>query len=151
MLRLAYWKMAPAANRATLALSNYLRQSDVEQELLDLVYLRTSQINGCTYCVDMHSTDLRSRGVSQRKLDAVVVWREAPFFSERERAALDWAESLTRIADTGAPDEVYAALGRHFSDKEMIDLTFAIADMNLFNRIAVGFRRAPSLEEEVPS
>jgi len=145
MLRLPYWTVSPDGNRAALALSGYLKDSDFDATLLDLLYLRVSQINGCTFCVDMHSRDLRRRGVEDRKLDSLVVWREAPFFSERERAALAWAEALTHLPETGAPDDVYEELRNYFADREIVDLTMGIASMNMLNRLAVGFRRGPAV------
>ena len=144
MLRLSYWTISPEGSRATLAVSGYLKRSALDPALLDLVALRVSQINGCVYCVDLHARDLRKRGVEERKLDGVVVWREALFFSERERAALAWADAVTRIVETGAPDEAWDALRPHFDEREIVDLTLCIANMNMLNRIATSFRRAPA-------
>jgi uncharacterized peroxidase-related enzyme len=144
MLRLSYWTISPEGNRAALALTSHLRRSGLDPTLLDLVYLRVSQINGCTYCVDLHAQDLRRAGVEERKLDSLVVWREAPFFSVRERAALEWAEAVTRLPETGAPDDTYDALHHHFTDQEIVDLTLGIANMNMLNRVATSFRRAPT-------
>jgi uncharacterized peroxidase-related enzyme len=143
MLRLSYWTISPDGNRAALALTSHLKRSGLGPTLLDLVYLRVSQINGCTYCVDLHARDLRRAGVEERKLDSLVVWREAPFFSARERAALAWAEAVTRLPETGAPDDIYDALRHLFTDQEIVDLTLGIANMNMLNRVAVSFRRAP--------
>jgi AhpD family alkylhydroperoxidase len=145
-LRMKYWSTAPEAHKALLSLHEYVRGTTLEPVLVDLVYLRVSQINGCGYCVDLHTSDAMRKGESFRRLNSVVVWREAPFFSERERAAFAWAESLTLVSETGAPDDVYEALKPHFSEKEIADLTYAIALMNALNRIGVGFRRAPAPE-----
>ena len=114
-----------------------------DAKLRALVELRISQINGCAYCLDMHATEARHLGESQQRLDCVAAWREAPFFSERERAALAWAESLTHIAETHAPDEAYAEVKKHFPDKELVDLTAAIGMINLWNRMSIAFRGEP--------
>jgi AhpD family alkylhydroperoxidase len=114
------------------------------QALVTLVYLRTSQINGCAYCIDMHSKELTKLGMSMEKLVLVPVWREAgSMFDAKERAALAWAETVTKVAETGIPDEDYAAAAAAFSEKELADLTIAIGLMNAYNRLAIGFRRPP--------
>jgi AhpD family alkylhydroperoxidase len=133
-------KDAPEAHRAMLALGQHLAQSSIEPELLHLVYLRVSQVNGCAYCVDLHHRDAVKIGHSERKLASLVVWQEAPFFSARERAALGWAEALTRLIETHAPDEIYARAAAEFGGKELAELSYAIAHMNAMNRIGVGFR-----------
>jgi len=109
--------------------------------LLDLVKLRASQINGCAYCVDLHASDLRKKGETERRLYALPVWREAPFFTPRERAALAWTESLTLLAQTQAPDADFEAVREHFSERELVDLTVAIGAINTWNRLSVGFRK----------
>ena len=147
--RLDYAAVAPAGNRAMLALYPYLQTCGLESGLLHLVWLRVSQINGCAYCVDMHWRDALKDGDSERRLNSVVTWHEAPFFSARERAAFAWAETLTRIVETRASDDDYAAVKAVFTDKELADLSFAIAMMNALNRLAIGFRKTPPLE--VPS
>jgi AhpD family alkylhydroperoxidase len=127
-----------------IGLEKAVSKLGLEPRLLDLVKLRASQINGCAFCVDMHSSDLRKAGESERRVYAVAVWRETPFFTERERAALAWTEAITRVSETHAPDEDYELLRSHFNDKEMVDLTLAIVTINGWNRLAVGFRKMPS-------
>lgn len=143
--RIDYYKASKEAVAAMIGLEKAVAAFGLEQGLLELVKLRASQINGCAYCVDLHTSDAKKAGETDRRLHAVVVWREAPFFTPRERAALAWTESLTLIASTHAADEDYAALREHFSDKEMVDLTVAIIAINGWNRIAVGFRKTPAL------
>lgn len=138
--RIDYGRMAPEAREAMWAVEKYARQSGLEHSLLELVKVRASQINGCAYCVDMHTKDARSMGETEQRLYAVVVWREAPFFTERERAALAWTEAVTLIAQSGVPDEVYAVARQHFTEKELVDLTMAIVAINGWNRLAVSFR-----------
>ncbi len=139
--RSAYEIDAPEGVKALGGVYIYVAHSGLPKTLLDLVYLRSSQINGCAYCIDSHSHDLLKEGVSLEKLALVSVWREAdPYFSERERAALAWTESLTRLPETAAPDEAYTPLAGHFSEKEIVDLTVLIGMINLWNRIGVGFR-----------
>jgi AhpD family alkylhydroperoxidase len=142
-LRLNYGAAAPEANKALGAVSATLKKSGVDTKLLDLVYLRVSQINGCAYCVDLHSRDLRAAGETNQRLDGLAAWQESPFFSEAEKAMLAWAESLTHISATHAPDDVFAEVQRHFTEPQLANLTFAIALMNAWNRIAIGFRQAP--------
>lgn len=144
--RLEYWSVAPEGYRSLMALYRYLPDCGLEPALLHIVFLRVSQINGCAYCADLHTRDALKAGVGERRVNSVVTWRDAPFFSERERAALAWAESLTRIAETGAPDADYGAACERFTEKELTDLTFAIALMNSLNRVAIGFRRGPASE-----
>jgi AhpD family alkylhydroperoxidase len=146
--RLNYRSVAPQAQQAMTGLYTYVRTCGLEIALLDLVWLRISQINGCVYCVDKHYSDALAHGVSARKLNAVVAWEESPFFTARERAALAWAESLTWVATTHAPDEAYRATEQHFRDKELVDLTYAIALMNGLNRLGVGFRLQPEMAPE---
>lgn len=141
--RAAYLKIAPEAVKAFSAGANYLDTSSIEPKLRRLVDLRVSQINGCAYCVDLHSRQLRDLGETEQRIDCLVAWREVPFYDERERAALEWAEAVTRIEDTHAPDSVYEYVAEQFPEKEIVDLTFVIANMNFWNRIAIGFRRLP--------
>lgn len=143
-LRLAYWTAAPGAVSALRGVSKYVAESGLDRKLVDLIYLRISQINGCAYCCDLHASDLRKAGETEQRLDCLAAWREAPFFSARERAALAWAESLTHVAETRAPNDVFQAVRAAFSDKELADLSFAIALMNAWNRIAVGFGQGPA-------
>jgi AhpD family alkylhydroperoxidase len=129
--------------KALMALEGTLAKLSIEPPLIDLVKLRASQINGCAYCVDLHSRDLRKNGETERRLYAVVVWREAPFFTPRERAAFAWTEALTRLPDTHAPDEAYAEMRAQFSEQESVDLTLVIGAINVWNRYGVGFRLSP--------
>ena len=143
--RLDYNAAAPAGMKAFGGVHGYVGQSGLPPALVDLVYLRVSLINGCAYCIDMHSRDLLKRGTAVEKLVLVPVWREAgDLFSEQERAALAWAETVTRAADTAAPDADYRDAAAVLSDKELADLTIAIALMNAYNRLAVSFRTPPA-------
>ena len=140
--RMNWHKASPEAIRAMMALEMSVSRLGLESSLLGLIKLRVSQINGCAYCVDMHSREAREHGESERRLHALVTWRETALYSARERAALAWAECLTRLADTGAPDGDYAAVAAQFNEKERADLTLAIASINAWNRFGVGFRVA---------
>lgn len=142
--RMDYAKAAPDGIAAIRNVRSYIAKSGLPQSLVDLVYQRVSQINGCAYCLDMHARDLIKSGVPQEKLALLQVWREGgKLFDERERAALAWAETVTRVAETGVPDADYEAVAQHFNDKELADLTFAISLMNLLNRVAISFRATP--------
>ncbi len=134
---------SPAAVEAMLGLEKYVLNSGLENSLLHLVKMRASQINGCAYCLDMHSKDARAGGETEQRLYALNAWRETPFYSERERAALAWTESLTLIADSNAPDEVYETARKEFSEKQLVDLTLTIVAINGWNRLAIGFRAVP--------
>ncbi|NWL78957.1 alkylhydroperoxidase [Pseudomonas taiwanensis] len=142
--RLDFYAASPDALKAMLALDAAVSKLPLEKPLLELVKLRASQLNGCAFCVDLHSSDARKRGETERRLYAVAVWRESPFFTPRERAALAWTEALTRLSETHAPDEDYAQLAAEFSEREQVDLTVAISTINSWNRLAVGFRKIPS-------
>ena len=139
-MRLDYRSVLPEALQAMTGLEKTVSRSGLEPELLELVKMRASQLNGCAHCLDMHSKDARARGESEQRLHVLAAWREAPFFSERERAALAWCEALTLLPQTGAPDEVYAELESHFDEQERVALTLAIVAINGWNRFAVGFR-----------
>jgi len=139
--RLEYDKLSPEAHRGLLAVHEALNKSPLGKTLVELVYLRVSQINGCAFCLEMHSAALRAAGVPAAKLDAMAGWRVSGRFDQRERAALAWAEALTDVAATHAPDEAYEPLKAHFSEVEISDLGYAIALMNAFNRLAIGARR----------
>ena len=141
--RLNYAAAAPGAMRAMRALESYLSECSLEPKLRELIKLRASQINGCAYCVDMHSLDALALGETEQRLFALPVWRETPFFTERERAALLWTEKLTLLAVDHVPDEVYQAVRPHFNDVELADLTLAVATINAWNRFGVGFRDVP--------
>jgi AhpD family alkylhydroperoxidase len=143
MQRLDFAKASPAAYKALLGVENYVRDTGLEHSLLELVKLRASQINGCGFCVDMHARDARKAGEDERRLYAVAAWRETPFFSPRERAALAWTEALTRLCHQPALDGDFAALREHFSEREMVDLSLAISAINSWNRLAVGFGAQP--------
>ncbi|MNS92219.1 carboxymuconolactone decarboxylase family protein [Cupriavidus necator] len=143
-MRLDYTKASPGGVKAFGSVYGYIMQSGLDDVLVELVYLRVSQINGCAYCLDMHTRDLAKKGVKLEKLALVQAWQEAgALFSDREKAALAWAESVTRVADTHVPDDVFQAAAAVFSEKELADLTMAISLMNAFNRLAISFRRAP--------
>ena len=142
--RLDYNKISPAGATALGQVYGYVAHSGLEPVLVDLVYLRVSQINGCAYCLDMHTRDLIKKGVSIDKLALVQAWREAgKLFSDRERAALAWAETVTQVAHTGVPDADFHAASAVFDEKELVDLTFAIGLMNTYNRLAISFRNQP--------
>jgi AhpD family alkylhydroperoxidase len=142
--RLNFYKASPDAAKALMALETVLPRLSIEPLLIDLVKLRASQINGCAYCVDMHTHDARKKGETERRLYAVAVWRETPFFTPRERAALAWTEALTRVADTHAPDADYAQMREAFNDQESVDLTLVIGAINVWNRFGVGYRLSPA-------
>jgi len=141
--RMNYAKAAPGVMRAMDGLDSYLSACDLDPRLRELVKLRASQINGCAYCVDMHSLDARALGETEQRLYALPVWQETPFFSERERAALLWTEKLTLIAVDHVPDEVYEQVRPHFTDEELANLTLAIALINAWNRFGIAFRDVP--------
>jgi AhpD family alkylhydroperoxidase len=142
--RIDYAKASPEGYKAFGGVYVTLQNSGLSKELVDLVYLRVSQINGCAFCIDMHTRDLVKRGVTVNKLALVSVWREAgEAFSDRERVALAWAKAVTRVAETRVPDTDYEAAAAEFSDKELADLTYAIGLMNAFNRLGVAFRTPP--------
>ena len=139
--RLDYRTALPEATRAMSSLEEVVEASTLEPKLQELVKLRASQINGCAYCVDMHTKDARAIGEDEQRLHLVAVWREAPSFTPRERTALAWTEALTLLPETGAPDDVYEAMAREFDPPEQVALTLAIVAINGWNRLAVGFRR----------
>ncbi|BBP75864.1 MULTISPECIES: carboxymuconolactone decarboxylase family protein [Pseudomonas] len=141
--RIDFYTASPDAMKAMLALENAVNKLPLEKSLLELVKMRTSQINGCAFCLDMHSADARKAGETERRLYTLSAWRETPFFSARERAAMAWTEALTRISETHASDEDYALLSAEFSPTEMVDLTLAINTINSWNRLAIGFRKMP--------
>ncbi|SRR5579871_1636879 len=141
--RINYRKVAPGALQAMLGLEECVRQSGLDHVLLDLIKTRASQLNGCAYCIDMHTKDARARGESEQRLYALAAWRETPFFGPRERAALAWTETVTLIADGHAPDDVYEEARRSFSEKELVDLTLAIVAINGWNRLAISMRTVP--------
>jgi AhpD family alkylhydroperoxidase len=142
--RLDYTQIAPAGVKALGGVYGYVMQSSLSPVLVDLVYLRISQINNCAYCLDMHTRDLLKKGQKIEKLALVQAWAEGGnLFDERERAALAWAETVTRVAETGVPDEAYQAARAVFEERELVDLTIAIGLMNVYNRMAISFRNPP--------
>ncbi|TAN22622.1 MAG: carboxymuconolactone decarboxylase family protein [Acidobacteria bacterium] len=142
--RIEYNKVAPLAVHALLGVQHYVDgQTSLDPKLQELVKMRASQINGCAYCLDMHSQDARLKGETEQRLYTLSAWRETPFFNERERAALAWTEAVTQISRDRAPDEVYAEARRHFDEKELVDLTMAIIAINCWNRLAIPFRTPP--------
>lgn len=148
--RFQFAKVAPGAYRAMAALEHYLHETGLEESLLHLVKLRASQINGCAYCLDMHWKDLKAIGESDQRLYELNAWQEAPFYSERERVALAWTEAVTRVADTHVPDEVYEKVRGVFSEKEIADLTLAVAAINAWNRLAIASRTLPGTYQPAP-
>lgn len=138
--RIDYRNASPDAFRAMLDLEAGVRCSRLEHALLELVKMRVSQINGCAYCLDMHSKDARAAGETEQRLYLLPAWREAPFYSQRERAALAWAEAVTQISTNEPSDALYADVRAHFNEKEMVDLTLAIIAINGWNRLAIAFR-----------
>ncbi|MGA0594496.1 carboxymuconolactone decarboxylase family protein [Enterovirga sp. CN4-39] len=149
--RLVYGKVVPDAYKAVLGLETYVQKSGLERRFVHLVKLRASQINGCAYCVDMHSKEARHDGLSEQWINLLCVWQESPVYDARERALLAWTEAVTLLADTGAPDEDYAALREHFSDEDIVKLTVAIATINVWNRLAVGFRSQHPVDKTAPA
>ena len=141
--RANYARVRPEAMRAMRGLEQFVRQGSIEHSLLELVKLRASQLNNCGFCIDMHTRDARKAGEQEQRLYCLSVWREAPFYSDRERAALAWTEALTLVADGKADDALYAATREHFSEEELIDLTMAIVAINGWNRLSIGFGAIP--------
>jgi AhpD family alkylhydroperoxidase len=141
-------KVNPELFNAMLGLEKYVQSSGLEQKLLDLVKIRASQINGCAYCIVMHTNDARKHGESDEWMHLLNAWREAPIYSARERAALAWTEAVTRISDHHVSDELYDEARSHFSEKQIVDLTAAVIAINAWNRAAIAFRAAPPLTKE---
>lgn len=138
--RIAYGRVSADGVAALSSLESYVRHSGLEHSLLELVKTRASQINRCGYCIDMHTKDARAGGESEQRLYLLPAWREAPFYTERERAALEWTEALTQISENDVADELYQRVRRHFDEKELVDLTLAITAINSWNRLAIAFR-----------
>jgi AhpD family alkylhydroperoxidase len=141
--RIEYAKVAPYGYEAMRRLETYVRQSGLEPSLLELVKLRASHINGCAYCIDMHTKDARARGEGEQRLYTLSAWRETPFFTDREQAALAWTEAVTEVASAHVPDAVYELARQHFTERELVDLTLAIVAINGWNRLAISFRSVP--------
>ncbi|MEZ0169040.1 carboxymuconolactone decarboxylase family protein [Microvirga sp. TS319] len=138
--RLMPFEVAAGTLKPLIDLENTLKNSGLEHSLIDLVKTRASQINGCAYCIHMHTKDARARGETEERLYLLDAWRESPLYSDRERAALAWTEALTLVAETHAPDEDYARLSAHFTPEEQVNLTVLIGAINAWNRLAIGFR-----------
>jgi AhpD family alkylhydroperoxidase len=141
--RINYGKVAPAAMKAMRGLEEYVASSGLEKSLYELVKTRASQINGCAFCLDMHTKDARKAGETEQRLYALSAWHETPFYSERERAALEWTEALTLISDTDVPDALYENVRKQFSESEIVALSMAIIAINGWNRLAISFRTVP--------
>lgn len=141
--RLDYFRIAPDAMKGMLELEAYVANSGLEKTLFELVKTRASQINQCAYCLDMHTQDARSAGETEQRLYALSAWRETPFFTDRERAALEWTEALTSIAAQGVSDAIYDSVSIHFDEQEMVTLSMAIVAINGWNRLAIAFRTVP--------
>jgi len=140
IMRIDYRKVFPEALQSMVGLEKAVHESSLEPEVLELVKMRSSQINGCAYCLDMHSKDARARGETEQRLYVLDAWREAPFYSDRERAALAWCEAITLISETAAPDDVFEEVSAQFSEDEIVALTLAIVAINGWNRFAIGLR-----------
>jgi AhpD family alkylhydroperoxidase len=138
--RISAYEKGQNAMRVLYGFGAYLSKSQLEQPLLNLIYYRVSQINGCAYCLDMHSKDLRAEGETEQRLYVLDAWRETPLYSDRERAALAWAEAVTKITNANVPDDVYEEARQQFSEEELIDLTLAVIAINSYNRVNIAFR-----------
>ena len=149
--RMNFMQAAPGTIKALMALEAQIQGSGLEQSLIELVKTRASQINGCAYCINMHTSDARKHGETEQRLYLLNAWREAPAYSERERAALAWTEAVTLIADTHAPDDIYQEVRKHFSDAETVNLTMLIATINAWNRLAISFRAVPPVRAKAAS
>lgn len=145
--RLNYSAVNPKAFKAMVGLESFLTESGLETTLLELVKMRASQINGCAYCLDMHSKDARKAGEKEQRIYTLSAWRETPFFTERERAALEWTEELTLIAQNEVSDELYQSVRKHFKEEELVALSMAIVAINGWNRLAISFRTEPGSYE----
>lgn len=141
--RLNYIELAPEGYKALAGVERFVRQSGLEKSLLELIKLRASQINGCAYCIDMHTKDARAAGETEQRLYCVSVWRESPFYTDRERAAMEWTEAVTLIADGQVPDDVYERIRMQFGDVELVNLNYAVVAINAWNRLAISFRSVP--------
>lgn len=141
--RINYQNVAPEAVKGLSDIEKYIAASGLEQSLYELVKLRASQINGCAYCIDMHTKDARKAGETEQRLYSVSVWREVPYYSEKEKAALEWTEALTLISESSVPDSLYESVRKHFDEEEMTALTMVIVAINSWNRLAISFRNEP--------
>ncbi len=143
--RLHYAKLSPIGYHALLRVEKYLHDCGLEEGLLHLIKLRASQINGCAFCLDMHWKDLRAIGETEQRMYSLDAWEECPYYTDRERAALAWTDTVTRVSESHVPDEVYESVRKQFSEKELADLTFAIATINAWNRLAIAGRMTPGV------
>ncbi len=141
--RLDYMKASPEAYKAMVQMEGVVRRSGIDPHLLKLIKIRASQLNGCAFCIDMHTKDARFKGETEQRIYSLDAWRETPFFTDKERAALAWTEALTNIQIGHAPDDVYGELSKIFSEEEIVNITLAITTINAWNRIAIGFRMVP--------
>lgn len=141
--RIDYRKFAPEAMKSMFGLEKYIAESGLDEKLVHLIKMRASQMNGCAFCIDMHSKDARALGETEQRLYELDAWRETPFYTDRERAALEWTESLTLVSQTHVPDSVYEEVKKHFSEKEIVDLTIVVSTINAWNRIAIATRAVP--------
>lgn len=144
--RMNFQQAAPETVKALIALEMQIQSSGLEQSLIELVKTRASQINGCAFCINMHTQDARKHGETEQRLYLLDAWREAPAYTDRERAALAWTEAVTLISETRAPDEAYNEVRAHFSDAETVNLTMLIATINAWNRLAIAFRAVPPIK-----
>jgi AhpD family alkylhydroperoxidase len=144
--RMNYYQAAPETVNALMALENQVTSSGLEQSLIELVKTRASQINGCAFCINMHTQDARKHGETEQRLYLLNAWREAPVYTERERAALAWTDALTLISETHAPDDLYQEVRAQFSEAETVNLTMLIATINAWNRLAISFRSMPPVK-----
>ena len=150
--RIDYHKIADSgAAKAMYGLGHYVENCGLEHSLLELVKMRASQINGCAFCLDMHSKDARAAGETEQRLYALNAWRETPFYSDRERAALEWTEALTLIGQNHVPDELYERMRKQFSEEELINLSLAVVAINGWNRLAISFRQVPGTYQPKPA
>ncbi len=149
--RMNFFQAAPETVNALMALENQVASTGLEQSLIELVKTRASQINGCAYCINMHTQDARKHGETEQRLYLLNAWREAPVYSERERAALAWTDAVTLISETHAPDDVYQEVRAHFSEAETVNLTMLIATINAWNRLAISFRAMPPVKAKAVS
>jgi AhpD family alkylhydroperoxidase len=140
-------KVSPHAYQAMYGLERYVRQCGLEPSLLELVKMRASQLNQCAYCIDMHSKDARAHGETEQRLYALSAWRDTPFFTDRERAALAWAEAVTLVGESHVPDDLFEETRRHFTDEELVNLTMAVVTINGWNRLSIAFRAVPGTYE----
>ena len=148
--RINYGKTAPEGIRALGALDAHVRHSGLEAGLLDLVRVRASQLNGCAYCLDMHTKDARAGGETEQRLYTLSAWRETPFYTQQERAALAWAEAITLISEGPVPDMLYEEARQHFDEKELVDLTLGLIAINAWNRLSIAFRTVPGTYQPKP-